>query len=64
MLLAGYLPVLRCGVEAGMPEVLLKKPQSISGVVCLHGAYIEEPLLNNEPRFERPKTGLVLPWEA
>ena len=64
MLIAGYLPVLRRGVEAGMPEVLLKKPQPVSGVVYLHGAHIEEPLLHNEPRSETPKEGLVLPWEA
>ena len=36
MLLPGYLSVLRCGVKAGMPQMLLEKPQSIPRVIQLY----------------------------
>ena len=40
-LFASYLSILRCSVETGMFQVLLKQPQCIFWVVKLHCAYAE-----------------------
>ena len=37
MLFTGYLAVSGSGVEAGMPEVFLKQPESVARVVDLYG---------------------------
>jgi len=39
MFFAGYLSIFRCGVEAGMSQMLLKQPQCIARVIQLHGMY-------------------------
>jgi len=50
MLIPRYLPVLGSGIEAGMTQVFLKKPQSVAGVVKLYRMYrkgISQPMRAN-----------------
>ena len=39
MLFTGNFPILRCGIEAGMAQMLLKQSQCISGVIQLHSVH-------------------------
>ena len=41
VLFSGNLPVLGGGVEVEVAQVLLQQPQTVAGVIYLHGMYTE-----------------------